>query len=421
MSAAAQGGRAVLLVANAASPYSRGLRVARSLQAAGWEVEIAAVDDGRHPIDELDAGVHVRRYRPRGFWTRWQTDAPKSASRGLRGRLARWATAAVKLIAWPVHVRAWWTAVDAELPPADLYHAFGILAIPVALRLAARARGQGFAGRVVYDVIDVILESNNVAGVPRPALAIWKWRERRWVVRSDVVVTVNDAIADHLAAEWRLSTRPTVLLNCQPRWTPPATRPDLIRAATGIPPERRIVLFLGRLGRERGLEVAAEAVLRLQDAALVLLGFGAWEDRLRGRDQDDRFAGRHYTLPPVHPDEVPVWTASADASVIAVPANSLNQRLSTPNKFWESITAGVPVVVGRDLEVMRAITEREGLGTVADAADADDLARALRSLLEAPEAERAAMRERCLRVTRDRLCWEKAAEPYLAVVGRPLD
>ena len=36
--------------------------------------------------------------------------------------------------------------------------------------------------------------------------------------------------------------------------TPPAPRPDLIRDAAGLPPERRIVLFLGRLGRERGLD-----------------------------------------------------------------------------------------------------------------------------------------------------------------------
>ena len=418
MTSSGRAPRAVLLVANAASPYSRGLRVARSLAAAGWEVEIAAVDDGRHPVEQDDSGVRVRRYRPRGPWARWRTDAPRPSRRGIGGRLARWADAAVKLIAWPVYVRAWWAALAAELPPADLYHAFGILTVPVALRLAADARRQGRAGRVVYDVIDVILESNNVAAVPRPVLAVWRWRERRWVRRSDLVVTVNDAIADHLASTWRLAERPTVLLNCQPRWSPPAIRPDLIRQATGIPPERRIVLFLGRLGRERGLDAAAAAVLRLHDAALVLLGFGAWEERLKGRDDDPRFAGRHYTLPPVHPDDVPAWTASADVSVIAVPANSLNQRLSSPNKFWESITAGTPVVVGRDLSVMREIVEREGLGAVADPERVDDLAAALRSVLEAPDDARAAMRARCLGVTRDRYCWEAAVEPYLVALAR---
>jgi glycosyltransferase involved in cell wall biosynthesis len=177
------------------------------------------------------------------------------------------------------------------------------------------------------------------------------------------------------------------------------------------------VLFLGRLGRERGLEEAAEAVLRLDDAALVMLGFGPWAERLRERDADPRYAGHHYTLPAVHPDEVPAWTASADVSIIAVPANSLNQRLSTPNKFWESLTAGTPVVVGRDLEVMRAIVEADRLGAIADPADPDDLAAGLRGVLEQGPERLAGMRDRCLTVTRTTYNWETAVQPYLAMVA----
>ena len=272
----------------------------------------------------------------------------------------------VKVVAWPVHVRGWWATLSRELPPADLYHACGILAVPAAISLGRAARRSGRAGRVVYDVIDVILESNNYDRVPRPVLAMYRAIERRWVRASDAVVTVNDPIADHLEQAWRLSVAPTVLLNCQPRWEPPVPRPDHIREATGIPPDRRIVLWLGRLGRERGLEEAAEAVLRLEDAALVMLGFGPWADRLREKDADPRYVGHHYTLAPVHPDLVPAWTASADVSIIAVPANSLNQRLSTPNKFWESLTAGTPIVLGRDLELMRAMLEADDLGRIAD-------------------------------------------------------
>lgn len=418
--------RAVVLVANPAAPYSRGLRVARSLAGAGYEVEIAAVAaDDALPLEERDCAaadegtVVTRRYRPSGSWARWATGRP-----GLRGRLGplgppgRAADLLVKALAWPVHVRGWWATLRRELPPADLYHACGILTIGVALDLARASRRAGRRGRVIYDVIDVILESNNVADVPPPLLAWYRRRERGWVRRADAVVTVNDAIADHLAATWPVRERPTILLNCQPRWSPPEPRPDLIRAATGLPPERRIVLFLGRLGRERGLEEAAEAVLALDDAALVLLGFGAWADRLRARDREPRYAGRHVTLPPVHPDQVPAWTASADVSIIAVPANSLNQRLSSPNKFWESLTAGTPVVVGRDLVVMRAIVEADRLGAVADPADPADLARALRAVLEQSPTDYAALRARCLRVARERYNWETAVGPYLELVAR---
>jgi glycosyltransferase involved in cell wall biosynthesis len=253
--------------------------------------------------------------------------------------------------------------------------------VPIAVELGAKARRAGRRGIVVYDVIDAILDSNNYANVPPPLLDRYRKKEAGWVRKVDAVVTVNEALADHCERIWPFRERPTVLFNGQERWDPPARRPDLIRDAARLPKERAVVLYLGRLGRERGLEHAAEAVLRLTDAALVMLGFPVtkgWDEKLAKQQADPRFAGRYIALPPVHPDEVRIWAASADVSIIAVPANSLNQRLSTPNKFWESLAAGTPVVLGRDLEVMRAMVEADRLGAVADPEDPEDLARALR-------------------------------------------
>ena len=181
------------------------------------------------------------------------------------------------------------------------------------------------------------------------------------------------------------------------------------------------MLFLGKLGRQRGLEMAAEAVARLPDAALVMLGStvnAEWDAMLRARSADPRFAGRHVVLPAVHPDDVRLWAASADVSIIAVPANSLNQRLSTPNKFWESLAAGTPVVIGKDLEVMREIVEADRLGEVADPLDPDDLARALGEILDQPPRSYDTMRDRCLGISRDRYSWEHAVLPYLDLVER---
>lgn len=128
--------------------------------------------------------------------------------------------------------------------------------------------------------------------------------------------------------------------------------------------------------------------------------------------------GRHWTLPAVHPDLLLDWTASADASIVAVPGNSLNQRLSTPNKFWESLAAGTPIVVGRDLEVMRGIVEGSDIGAVADPADPRDLARALGRLVDAPEAARTAMRDRAIGLAERRYNWEMAVPAYLDLVAR---
>jgi glycosyltransferase involved in cell wall biosynthesis len=409
-------------VANPAAPYSRGLRVARSLSANGFDVEIAAMAAPGQPSIEHDGDIVIRRYRPSGPFRRWAgLPPPPSPSSKVLRYVARRLDRLAKAVLWPLHARAWWRTLRAELPSADLYHAFGILTVAVAIDLGVRARRSGRRGIVVYDVIDAILDSNNYQRLPGWLVDLYRRRERRWVDRVDAVVTVNDALADHCAAIWSFRERPAVLLNCQPVWTPPSVRPDLIREATGIPADRAIVLFLGRLGQQRGLDEAAEAVLRLPDAALVMVGFGPWADQLRERDRDPRFEGRHFTLPPVHPDEVPLWTASADVSIIAVPANSLNQRLSSPNKFWESLAAGTPIVVGRDLEVMRRIVEEHGLGEIADPLNPDDLARAIGRIVARPGPERAAIRDRCLDIVRTRYNWDAAVRPYVALVDRLVD
>ncbi len=391
------------MVPSPANPYSRALRVARSLVGAGYDVEIAAVHEPGVPREERDGAIVIRRYVPE----------PESGLTRVPGiRQAR------QVGLWPEADRGWYRTLQRQLRPADLYHACGYRTVGVALDLAQAARAQGRAGRVVYDVIDVQLDTQVYNDLPGLVRTIHEIRERRWIRAVDAVVTVNQPIADHLARTWPLADPPMVLLNCQPRWTPPAVRPTHLRDLTGIPPERTVVLFLGKLAEQKGLDEVAEAVLRLPDAAFVLMGFGTLADRSRERDLDPRFAGRHFTIPPVHPDAVPEWTASADVSIVAVPANSLNQRLATPNKFWESLTAGTPVVVGRDLEVMVQILADDDLGASADQADPVDLARALGSIVNRPAAEREAMRERCLRVTRERYNWETAVEPYLALVER---
>ena len=73
--------RAILLIANSAAPYSRGLRVARSLVEAGYDVEIAATSGAGVPDQEQDGPFLIRRYRPSGRWAGWAADATGGAQR----------------------------------------------------------------------------------------------------------------------------------------------------------------------------------------------------------------------------------------------------------------------------------------------------------------------------------------------------
>jgi glycosyltransferase involved in cell wall biosynthesis len=418
-----------VLVGNTASPYSRALRLGRALIDEGYDVEVASAHEPGLPLEEHHGDIVLRRYPGSGVFGRLGAvdrtvpRTPGPARRApLRARLLRTLRSGpAEWIFWPHTVRGWWHTLARDLAPADLYHSCGTLPIAAALAARRRDRQAGRDPKVIFDVIDITTESNNVLRIPGLVLRWLARRERRWATQADGHTAVNDAFADWAVEHWDLATRPTVVPNYPEPWTPPpGPRPDLIRAATGLPPSTRICLFWGRLGPYVGLDQAAEAVLQVPDTALVLLGFGrGWEASV-ARDADPRYAGRHFTLPAVHPDELPAWVASADVAMNSLPPLSYSQRYTFLNKFFEAMTGGTPMVLGPDLPTMEAVLRREDLGRVAASMDPADIAAAMRQILDLPAAERDAWRERIAATARERYSWPIAAAAYRALV-RSLD
>ena len=454
-----------MLVANPAAPYSRGLRIARALADEGFAVEIAAIAVPGLPETELDGPIRIRRYRPSGPFARIAatyagtsatarpadparpvdpdgersvtdpgpaptaetTGAGPVATRGgpatrrlarlprlFAGRLKRRSVSLVRWLLWPHTVRGWWRTLDRALPPASLYHACGSLTIAPALAARDRQRRHGRSAVVVYDAIDNVFESNNVLEMPGALRAWHARRERGWARSADGRTTVNDALAERLATRWS-SDRPLVIPN-YPEVGSIQPAEDRVRTELRLGPDTRVVLFQGRLGPNLGLDEAAEAVLLIEDAALVLLGFGRWWARSVARDADPRFRGRHFTLPARHPDDLPGWTASTDVSIIPLPAISSNQRHATPNKFWESIAVGTPVVVGPDLPVMDELVTRFDLGVVAQSLRPADLAAAVRAVIDRPSTDRAAWRTAIAATAGERFSWRTTAEAYRELI-----
>jgi len=419
------GRRAVVLVGNPARPYSRALRLGRALVDEGYEVEIAATHEEGAPLEEQHGDIVLRRYPPSGPFaglaasygkrTPPATPArrppmPIRVFRTQKARLTEWWL-------WPQTVRGYWATLASERAPADLYHACGALPIAAALAARDRDRKAGRESKVIFDVIDITLESNNVLRMPSPIRRLLGRRERGWARSADGQTAVNDAFADWAVRHWDLATRPTVVPNYPEPWTPPAgPRPDLIRQATGLPAATRICLFWGRLGPYVGLDQAAEAVLQVPDTALVLLGFGRGFEPSLARDADPRYAGRHFTLPAVHPDELPAWVASADVAMNSLPPLSYSQRYTFLNKFFEAMTGGLPMVLGPDLPTMEAVLRREDLGRVAASMEPAAIAAAIRAILDLPPAEREAWRARIAATARERYSWPIAAAAYRDLV-----
>ena len=200
---------------------------------------------------------------------------------------------------------------------------------------------------------------------------------------------------------------------------PPAERPDLLREATGIPADAPIALYHGGFSAHRGIEELAAAMLEPAAAGVhaVALGYGSLRATLGEMAEDPRYEGRFHVLDAVPPEALPEWVASADVGVMPIQASTLNHRLSTPNKLFECLAAGTPVVVS-DFPDMRRIVldDPDGpLGATCDPTSPASIAGAIRDVLDRDPAATADLRARCLRAAHDRWSWEAESARLVAL------
>lgn len=412
----------------AANPFefdSRFLRSATSLAADGHHVRILGWSaPGLPPQEELAPGVQLTRLdidrrissalrplpRPvRGVicrLIRLEPDAqvlPPDAPRGL-DRLLHPLRRTLEMIANARRAGPWADVVVATAPETEVFHAQSLIVLPVVRAAAKRLRG-----RFVYDIADYHTEAARLARMPWLVRELVRRRERDWARDGAAFLAVSDPVADLVVRRWGVP-RPTILWNCPPAWHPEQpgiVESDRIREATGIESERPIVLYQGGFSVDRGVEelVAAATEPRLMElgAAVVFMGYGRLETFIA--DAVAANPGRVYLLPAVRPDDLMPWTAGADVSFVGQPPRTLNQKMNLPNKLFESIMAGVPVVVSVGNEQCR-LTRDEAIGTCVDIDDPAGIAAACADLLSAAPDERRKLRAHCREVALDRYTWD---------------
>lgn len=309
-------------------------------------VRLTVVDVGQTRMPAaLPASVqHVSLARPEGRGPRWFWDAHRRVKEALRSVIA------------------------------DLYLASDLYVLP-ACAAAASTR----EARLVYDSREIYTHLDSSAGRP---WVRWLWGgvEHRYITRADAVLTVNEHIADFLSERYGIA-RPVVLYNA-PEMTEAPPVSNRLRKDLGLD-DRPIVLYQGLLREGRGLPALVQAMREVEDAHLVIVGEGALEAELRRSLK--ALGTRGHLLPFIPPDRLPAVTASADLGAMIYKDHTLSVRWSLPNKLFEYLAAGLPVLASPLPEIRRVI-ETHDVGLLADPDDPVAVAAALRRALTDSEA-----------------------------------
>jgi glycosyltransferase involved in cell wall biosynthesis len=151
------------------------------------------------------------------------------------------------------------------------------------------------------------------------------------------------------------------------------------RARLGWDPGRRVLLWVGRLAPEKGLDVLIDACARLPrslDFSLYLVGDGPLRGELVDRARRAGLAQRIMFAGTVPHGALPDWFRAADLTVLP------SRSEGVPNVLLESIACGTPFVasdVGGVAEIADPRFDR-----LTPAGDADALAAAIGEVLSQP-------------------------------------
>jgi glycosyltransferase involved in cell wall biosynthesis len=426
--------RVAFVTANTFEFDSRTLRAAEALAADGHDVVVLAQAADHLPDeDRTAAGVRVLRLRLDRRIIEGLRPLPLPARRAVEGMLGLRRDAvlspprgrgilerirapirrAVEILAYRRRIRPWTDAVLAASPSAHVYSAKALVALPVA---AAAARQVG--ARYVYDIADLHVESGRLAGLPGPLKAVLARREQALLRGAAALIAVTPAMATEIVRRHAVP-RPTVVLNVRPRWRPDEPSPppsDRLARAAGIPADRPIVLYQGAFRADQGIEELLAALddetLSTVELSAVFLGFGPLEERLRSAASER--PGRVAVLPAVPSAELLEWTCGAALAFVGAPPKTHNQRLTTPNKLFESLMAGVPVLVAAGTATCDLVRAAD-VGVCVDPWTPPAIAGAIAGQLARPGPERAARRVEVRRIALERYNWETEREGLLAL------
>lgn len=287
-------------------------------------------------------------------------------------------------VARGIRAQVWWAA--------ELY------SLPLAVR---RARATG--GRSAYDAREIFAHLGGLEG-RWMAQSFWRWMERRYIGRAHAVVTTGAMDAEFLATRYKI-VRPIIVRNL-PRFRR-VLRSRFLHDRLSIPHSTPICLYTGGLQSGRGMLPILKMAGEIPEAAFVFVGSGPLEPMIASHRQT---LPNVFHLPEIPNEQVIDCAASATIGFALIEPISLSYQYALPNKLFEYIMAGTPVIVS-DMPQMTGIVERYKVGLTVSMDSHGEVVAATRRLLTEPDLHRR-FADNC-KTAASELNWEKEEESFV--------
>jgi glycosyltransferase involved in cell wall biosynthesis len=266
--------------------------------------------------------------------------------------------------------------------------------------------------RLIFDSHELFVESPEIIS-RKNVQKFWKWIERFCLKGIDAGITVSEPIAEYYTKK------------CKKDFVVIRNLPYLYHktvAEVSLPEyfyNENIVLYQGHLNIGRGLEMAIDAFKHIDNACLAIIGVGDIEKELKERVRRLKLENKVFFTGRVSPEIIHEYTVKATLGLSIEQKLGKNYEYALPNKLFDYIHAGVPVIV-TDLPEMKKVVEKYKVGEVFKTeigestgdVNSSKFAELIKTLISSPE-KLTEYKRNCLNAAKE-LCWENEIEklPY---------
>ena len=343
----------VICRSNPIAPDPRVEKEATTLKQAGYGVNLLGWDrTGKLPQEEQNQGITCYRLQIKAKYAAGMLNLP---------HLLRWQWG---LLIWLIRHRQEY----------DLIHACDFDTILPALICRAL-----WCKKVVYDIFDFY--ADHLRATPEWVKNAIRAIDLKVISRVDGVILVDDSRWEQI--EGSQPRRSAVIYNSPEDLASSlhySNSTDLALSQRSANSLLHIV-YIGLLQQERGLFELLAVLRQHSEWSLDLAGFGGDEALILNQVEDipnARWYGRVSY-------QVSLQLSSAADTLIATYNPIIpNHRYASPNKVFEAMQLGKPIIVARDTNMDRII-QQEDCGLVVSYGDHDELEAALRRLETEPE------------------------------------
>ena len=205
----------------------------------------------------------------------------------------------------------------------------------------------------------------------------WK-RIEKWIFpKLDNIITVNKSIASLYNKEYNVEIK--VVRNIPPKVD---SLKNLSRKELGLPEKKPIILLQGAgINVQRGAEEAIEAMQFINTALFLIIGSGDVIDILHDLVKKLNLNEKVLFLPKQPFNRLIHYTRCADIGVTIDKDTNINYRYSLPNKLFDYINAGIPILASSLVEI-KHIVEKYDIGVLIESHDPEHIAMKIKYMLE---------------------------------------